>query len=100
VTPVIFSARAEADIDRLADFVAEIDDALAVQVIDLILHAARVLERHPGIGRPVRSGRRELIISHGQSGYVALYREDRIRQRVEILALRHQRESGHHQEDL
>lgn len=98
--PVIFSARAEADVDRLADFVAEIDDALAELDIDLILHAARVLERHPGIGRPVRFGRRELIISHGQSGYVALYREDRKRQRVEILAIRHQRESGYKEEDL
>jgi plasmid stabilization system protein ParE len=100
VTLVVFSARAEADVDRLADFVADIDVALAEQVIDLIIHAVRVLERHPGIGRPVRNGRRELIISHGKSGYVALYWEDRQRHRIEILAIRHQRESGHHLEDL
>lgn len=95
MTLVVFSKRAEADIDRLTDFLAEIDLDAAEKVAGLIVHAARILERHPGIGRPARFGRRELVISHGKTGYVALYREDRPRDRVEMLAIRHQRESGY-----
>jgi plasmid stabilization system protein ParE len=95
VTLVIFSARAETDLDRLTDFLADIDLAAADKVAGLIIHAVRILERHPGIGRPARHGRRELVISHGKTGCVALYREDVRRDRVEILAIRHQREAGY-----
>ncbi|MEO8224156.1 MAG: hypothetical protein ABI661_05080 [Gammaproteobacteria bacterium] len=47
------------------------------------------------IGRTVESGLRELLISHGRSGYVALYRYDVITARALILAIRHQREGGY-----
>jgi plasmid stabilization system protein ParE len=52
------------------------------------------LDRHPNIGRPRRGDLRELVISHGRTGYVALYRLTRQGGQVEILALRHQREAG------
>jgi plasmid stabilization system protein ParE len=59
----------------------------------VVIDAVRVLERHPLIGRPVHGELRELPISHGRSGYVALYR---LRGgEVEILALRRQREAGY-----
>ena len=95
MTVVVFSAQAEADIDRLTDFLAETDVLAATAIADIILDAARILVRHPGIGRRTRRGQRELVISRGRSGYVALYREDVARDRVEILAIRHQRESGY-----
>jgi hypothetical protein len=38
---------------------------------------------------------RELIIAFGDSGYVALYRHDRERDMVYVLAFRHQREAGY-----
>jgi plasmid stabilization system protein ParE len=37
---------------------------------------------------------RELVISKGRTGYVALYRYLPEQDRVDILAIRHQRESG------
>ena len=38
---------------------------------------------------------RELVISYGRTGYVALYRFVVSRDEVRILALRHQRELGY-----
>ena len=37
---------------------------------------------------------RELVISHGSTGYLALYRYHEIRDLVTVLAIRHQRELG------
>jgi plasmid stabilization system protein ParE len=54
-----------------------------------------VLKRHPLIGRPVEYGYRELIISRGRTGYVALYTYEEASDIVLILAIRHQRESGY-----
>jgi hypothetical protein len=43
----------------------------------------------------VDAHRRELVISHGASGYLALYRHDAAPGVVRILRLRHQREAGY-----
>jgi len=53
-----------------------------------------MLQDHPLVGRIVEDGRRELVISRGKTGYVALYRYDEARDIVFVLALRHQREAG------
>ncbi|MET1084743.1 MAG: type II toxin-antitoxin system RelE/ParE family toxin [Burkholderiales bacterium] len=93
--PLLFySARALADLDRLLDFLAEQDATVAVDAAGLIADAVSVLARHPYIGRPVRGDLRELVISHGRTGYVALYRVQPRRERVEVLVVRHQREAG------
>ena len=42
----------------------------------------------------MRSQLRELVISHGATGYLALYRFDAARALVRILRIRHQREAG------
>jgi hypothetical protein len=47
------------------------------------------------VGRRVESELRELIISYGHSGYVALYRFLVSRDEVRILAIQHQRELGY-----
>ncbi len=91
---IFYSDRALDDFDRLFDFIARNDPTAAGRAAELIIDAVRVLERHPLIGRPVHGELRELLISHGRSGYVALYRFNAPRSRVEILALRHQREAG------
>jgi plasmid stabilization system protein ParE len=93
---VAYSARALADLDRLFDFIAATNPSAAVDAGEVILDAVRILERHPYIGRPVRGPLRELVISYGRTGYVALYRVAPRADRVEILALRHQREAGYH----
>jgi plasmid stabilization system protein ParE len=91
---LIYSRRAAADLDRLADFLAD-DPAVARAAIDAIADAVEILERHPRIGRPVEHGLRELVISYGKTGYVALYDFDARVQLVVILAIRHQREAGY-----
>ena len=96
MTYVAYSARALADLDRLFDFLAATDPAAAVDAAKVIVDAVRILERHRHIGRPVRGRLRELVISHGRTGYVALYRVALRGERIEVLAVRHQREAGYH----
>ena len=96
MTAVFYSARALADLDRLFDFLAASEPSAAVDAAEVIVDAIRVLKRHPHIGRPVRGRLRELVISYGQTGYVALYRVSPRRDRIEVLAIRHQREAGYH----
>ena len=92
---VAYSARALADLDRLFDFLVAVDPGAALDAAEVIVDAVKVLERHPHIGRPVRGPLRELVISCGRTGYVALYRVAVRAQRVEVLAIRHQREAGY-----
>jgi plasmid stabilization system protein ParE len=92
---LIYARRAFADLDRLAAFVAEQGDAAVRSVIDLIAEAVELLERHPQIGRPAEHGLRELVISRGKTGYVALYDYDADDDLVIILAIRAQREAGY-----
>ena len=92
---VSYASQALADLERLCDFLAETDPLAASQTIDLILDAVAILERHPLMGRLAEADLRELVISRGKSGYIALYRYDAGRDRVLVLAVRHQREAGY-----
>lgn len=92
---LIYSQRAFVDLERLVDFLLESDPALAAETIGLIDEAVTILKRHPMIGRPVESDLRELIISRGRTGYVALYSYEVEHDAVLILAIRHQREAGY-----
>lgn len=89
-----YSARALADVTRLADFLLESQPEAAAVTAALIVEAVDLLKRHPMIGRACPGGLRELVISRGRSGYVALYQVDIVRERVLVLAIRHQREHG------
>ena len=91
---LIYAKRAFADLDRLVRFVEERGPEEAKLVVDVICEAVSVLERHPLIGRPVEHGLRELVISRGKTGYVALYDFDPVADDVVILAIRAQREAG------
>jgi len=51
-----------------------------------------MLASHPVIGRAVESGLREIVISFGRTGYLALYWFAPERDEVQILGIRHQRE--------
>ncbi|MCC6529721.1 MAG: type II toxin-antitoxin system RelE/ParE family toxin [Pseudomonadales bacterium] len=92
---VIYTARALADLDRLTDFLVEADPESAVQTVGLITEAMQVLANHPLIGRPAEQALRELVISRGKSGYLALYSHEVEQDIVLVLAIRHQREAGH-----
>lgn len=92
---VVVTPGADADLGRLVDFLLEAQHAEAMATYDLVMGALAVLRHYPLIGRPVEDGMRELVISRGKTGYVALYEFDSERDRVLILALRHQREAGY-----
>lgn len=91
---VVLADGARADLDRLFEFLAADDVRAAGEAIDIILDALDVVQRHPLIGRPCEEGLRELVISRGRTGYVALYDIYEQDDSVLVLALRHQREAG------
>ncbi|MCL5061047.1 MAG: type II toxin-antitoxin system RelE/ParE family toxin [Candidatus Thermoplasmatota archaeon] len=72
----------------------ETDPHEAARTIPLIVSALDMLRLHPNIGRRYGSQVRELVISRGKTGYIALYRYDEIRDVARVLAIRHQREVG------
>lgn len=92
---LIYSERSLADLERLTDFLIEIDPSLAAETVELIEEAVNLLKRHPLVGRPAESGLRELLISRGHSGYMVLYSLEENHDAVLILAIRHQREAGY-----
>ena len=92
---VIYSRNAFADLVRLADFLVKDAPRVAVAAIDVIRDGIEILERHPFVGRPCEEGLRELVISYGKGGYVALYSYERQQDVVLVLAVRHQREAGY-----
>jgi plasmid stabilization system protein ParE len=91
---LVVAEAARTDLERLVDFLAEHDPAAAEETASLVLDGLAVLERHPLMGRPAEEGLRELVISRGRSGYVALYDYREPDDLVIILAVRHQREAG------
>lgn len=92
---MIYSEQALIDLESLADFLIETDPLAAVETVDLIEEALAILKRHPIIGRPIEFELRELVISRGKTGYVALYSFEEERDAVFVLAIRHQREAGY-----
>lgn len=89
---IIYSTRALADIERAFEFLAAQDPPSAVKAAAAISHAVEALAEHPLIGRTVESGLRELVISFGKTGYVALYWFYPERAEIWVLGIRHQRE--------
>jgi len=92
---LIYTANALADLERLTDFLLEADPPAAPETIGLITEANDIIERHPEVGRPVDQILRELVISRGRTGYVALYSHEEREDCILILAIRHQREAGY-----
>ena len=95
---VLLSAQADADFDRLYDFVLERGDlADAERAIRTIEAGLASLENFPYACRKAGEGDdpflRELLIGFGGTGYVVLYRIDE--EAVTIAAVRHQREDDY-----
>ncbi len=89
---LVYSDLALLDLERLADSLLETDPLAAAETVELIEEALNILKRHPLMGRSIESDLRELVISHGKTGYVALYGFEADQDAVLILAIRHQRE--------
>jgi plasmid stabilization system protein ParE len=92
VAAVVYSARALDHLERAFEFLAERDPTAALKAVNAIQSAVSTLAEHPLIGRRVEGEIRELVISFGRSGYVALYRFIPHLDVVRVLAICHQRE--------
>lgn len=82
-----YSLAALEDLERLEE--------VAPGAIGLIEDAVTILDRHPLVGREIEDGLRELLVSRGKTGYVALYVFDEEIDEAIVLAVRHQREAGY-----
>jgi plasmid stabilization system protein ParE len=94
VAQVVYSTRALDHIERSFRFLRDKNPDAATSAVTAIQSAVDNLAAHPLVGRRIEGDLRELIISYGHSGYVALYRFVISIDEVRILAIRHQREVG------
>jgi len=92
VAQVVYSKNALETLERAFEFLAEKDPGAAAAAAAAIREAVDALARHPLIGRSIAGDLRELVISYGRSGYVALYDFSPAQDQVRVLAIRHQRE--------
>ena len=94
---IVFVEDALDDLDKILEFNFQVDTAAALDHIEKIRSAALMLDVHPEIGRRIRghSSLRELVISYGRSGYVALYEYSAAESLVRVVAVRHQHEAGY-----
>lgn len=91
---VVYSARALIHLARAFEFLASENPDTAIAAARAIRSAVESLAEHPLLGRRVHGDIRELVISIGQTGYIALYRFVVPQDEVRVLAIRHQREIG------
>ncbi len=89
---VVYSARALDHLERAFEFLTQTDPSAARNAAAAIQSAVSTLAAHPLIGRCIEGEIRELVISFGKSGHVALYRFIAHLGVVRVLAIRHQRE--------
>lgn len=85
------------DLQRLFDFLAEQDLAMAERARVAIAKAFDFLREFPFACRKIEAEHpllREMVISFGRAGYVALY-EIESERTVTVLAVRHQREDDY-----
>jgi plasmid stabilization system protein ParE len=94
VPAIVYSARTLAQLERAIEPLARDDPGAAAAAADAICSAFEILAAHPLLGRRVHGDIRELAISYGTTGYVALYRFLVPSDEVRCLAIRHQREIG------
>jgi plasmid stabilization system protein ParE len=95
VAKVVYSARALENLDRAFTSPPAEGPAAEAAAADAIESAVNNLAAHPLVGRRVEGDIRELVISFGATGYIALYRFVVQEDQVRVLGLRHQREIGY-----
>lgn len=84
-------------LERCRRFLAEKNPGASQKASETIGFYFSLLESEPEIGRPLGDlpALRELIIPFGESGYVALYCYEKVKEMLYILAFRHQKEAGY-----
>ena len=91
---VVYSAHALAQIESVLRSRSEEAPEAALHTCAAIRSAVDSLAAHPLLGSLSREGLRELVISCGRTGYVALYRYLVRHDEVRMLSLRTQRDVG------
>lgn len=97
---VRFTEEAQEDLLRLFDFLLQFDLDVALRAREAMEDSLKLLEQFPFTCRKAANGAhgprlRELVISFGATGYVALFEIDDATT-VTLLAIRHQREEDFH----
>ncbi|MBK7742207.1 MAG: type II toxin-antitoxin system RelE/ParE family toxin [Betaproteobacteria bacterium] len=92
---VIYGSAALADLVGIVDYLLEHAPDHADVAVTRIRSAVESLEHHPYLGRRVDNSLRELVISYGATGYLALYVFDEVSDVVLVARVRHQREAGY-----
>jgi plasmid stabilization system protein ParE len=95
VATIVYAPNALSNLERVFTHLTAEDLDAARKAAAAIREAVEVLAHHPFIGRAVEGELRELVISFGLTGYVALYRFVATKDQIRILAIRHQRELGY-----
>ena len=91
---IVYSAHSLTHLERAFEFLRAQNPDAAVTAAQAICSAIDSLGAHPLLGRRIHGDIRELVISYGATGYIALYRFLVPQDEVRILAIRHQREIG------
>jgi plasmid stabilization system protein ParE len=96
VPQVVVTEGAAEGLERCRRFLAAKAPEAARRAGQAIERQFLLLETAPDIGRPLPDllELRELVITFGDSGYVALYRHEPADDTVYVLAFRHQKEAG------
>ena len=95
---VRYTLEAKEDLKRLFTFLAEQDMQAAKHARKTIAASVQLLQQFPFTCRKAVAENaflRELVISFGSAGYVALF-EIEDKETVTIIAVRHQREDDYH----
>jgi plasmid stabilization system protein ParE len=95
VAQVVYSARGIDNLERAFESLLAGNPTAAEAAAEAIESAVNTLAAHPLVGRRVEADLRELVISFGVTGHIALYRFEVREDTVRVLALRHQQEIGY-----
>jgi plasmid stabilization system protein ParE len=95
---VVYGSAALEDLAGMVDFLLENAPDRARIAVARIRSAVEALQQHPHLGRRVDDGLRELVISYGATGYLALYEFDEANDTVLVARVRQQREAGYDNE--
>lgn len=91
---VVYSAPWLTHLERALQFLRDENPDAVPAAVGAMRSAVESLAAHPLLGHRVHDDIRELVISYGATGYLALYRFVVPKDEVRILAIRHQREIG------
>lgn len=92
---VVYSARGIENLEHAFASLLAANPAAAEAAAEAIESAVNTLAAHPLVGRRIEADLRELVVSFGVTGYIALYRFEVQEDTVRVLALRHQQEIGY-----